>query len=79
MASKVDLNRATMEELRTLPGVGDVLAQRMIERRTVHGPYRAVDDLRDVKGIGAKRLEILRPLVAVGKPSVAEPRPKREL
>jgi competence protein ComEA len=64
-ASKVDLNRATEEELRTLPGIGHVLAQRMLERRKTHGLYEKVEDLRNVKGIGAKRFEKLRPLVMI--------------
>lgn len=63
--SKVNLNRATADELQTLPGVGPVLAQRMVEWRKAHGRYRTVDDLQEVKGIGRKRLEQLRPLVTV--------------
>jgi competence protein ComEA len=62
---KLDLNRATAEELETLPGVGPVLAQRMVEWRKAHGRYRTVEDMRDVKGIGRKRMEQLRPLVTV--------------
>src|SRR5262245_24918248 len=65
-ASKVDLNQATEEELRTLPGIGHVLALRMLDRRKTHGLYEKVEDLRDVKGIGAKRFEKLRPLVMIG-------------
>lgn len=62
---KLDLNRATAEELQHLPGIGPVLAQRVIEQRTKHGPFHTVDDLRDVKGIGKKRMDQLRPLLAV--------------
>jgi competence protein ComEA len=62
--SKINLNRASAEELQTLPGVGPVLAQRMVEWRKAHGRYRTVDDLQEVKGIGRKRLEQLRPLVS---------------
>ena len=62
---KLDLNRATAEELQSLPGIGPVLAQRVIEQRTVHGPFRDVDDLMNVKGIGKKRMDQLRPLVTV--------------
>ncbi|MGH7233408.1 MAG: ComEA family DNA-binding protein [Nitrospiraceae bacterium] len=76
---KLDINHATVEELRTLPGIGGVLAQRMIARRTEQGPYRTIEDLRAVKGIGAKRLEKLRTLVVVGKASASEVRAKREL
>ncbi len=77
--SKLDLNRATVDQLRSLPGIAEVLARRVIERRSVQGPYRTIDDLRDVKGIGAKRLERLRPLIIVGATSAPEPRSKRAL
>ena len=63
--SKVNLNRASADELQTLPGVGPVLAQRMVDWRKAHGRYRTVDELQEVKGIGKKRLEQLRPLVTV--------------
>ncbi|MGH7260805.1 MAG: ComEA family DNA-binding protein [Nitrospiraceae bacterium] len=63
--ARLDLNRATVEELQTLPGIGPVLAQRVVERRTARGPFKTVEDLGDVKGIGAKRLEQLRPLVKI--------------
>ncbi len=64
-ASKVNLNRASADELQILPGIGPVLAQRMVDWRKAHGRYRTVDDLQEVKGIGKKRLEQLRPLVSV--------------
>lgn len=63
--SKIDINRASADELQVLPGVGPVLAQRMVEWRKAHGRYRAVEDLQEVKGIGKKRMEQLRPLVMV--------------
>ena len=63
--ARLDLNRATVEELQTLPGIGPVLAQRVVERRTARGPFKTVEDLVNVKGIGAKRLEQLRPLVKI--------------
>lgn len=63
--SKVNLNRASADELQVLPGIGPVLAQRMVDWRKAHGRYRTVDDLQEVKGIGKKRLEQLRPLVTV--------------
>jgi competence protein ComEA len=69
---KLDLNRATAEELQGLPGIGPVLAQRVVDQRTTHGPFHTVDDLRDVKGIGKKRMDQLRPLVMVSKP---QPKP----
>lgn len=64
-ASKVNLNRASADELQVLPGIGPVLAQRMVDWRRAHGRYRTIDDLQEVKGIGKKRLEQLRLLVTV--------------
>ena len=72
-SARLDLNRATAEELQNLPGIGAVLAQRMVERRQTQGRYRTIDDLRDVKGIGAKRLDRLRPLVVIAT-KAEEPR-----
>jgi comEA protein len=63
--ARVDVNRASVEELEILPHVGPVLAERIVEWRRQHGRYRSVDDLQAVKGIGKKRLEQLRPLVTV--------------
>ena len=59
----LDLNSARLEDLLELPGIGEKLAQRLVEYRKSHGGFRSVDDLRNVRGIGAKRMERLRPLV----------------
>ncbi|WP_082317549.1 ComEA family DNA-binding protein [Streptomyces sp. NRRL WC-3549] len=59
----VSLNTATPEQLESLPGVGPVLAQHIIDYRTEHGGYRSVDELREVDGIGDRRFADLRPLV----------------
>ena len=57
--SPVDLNTATVEQLQTLSGIGPVLAQRIIDYRTAHGPFASVDGLQQVGGIGpAKFAEI---------------------
>lgn len=62
-AAPVSLNTATTDQLDTLPGVGPVLAQHIIDYRTQHGGYRSVDELRDVNGIGDRRFADLRNLV----------------
>ncbi len=61
----VDLNRATAEDLETLPGIGPVLAERIVAHRRHAGPFERVEDLRSVKGIGKKTLEKIRPMVNV--------------
>jgi competence protein ComEA len=71
----LDLNRANADELEALPGIGAVLAQRMIAFRKSIGRFRTVDDLRDVKGIGAKKFDRLKPLVTV---STREPQRETE-
>lgn len=62
---RVGLNSAGVEELQTLPGVGPVLAGRIVAYRDDHGPFRAVEDLLDVPGIGEGRLAELREMVAL--------------
>ncbi|MEU1484411.1 ComEA family DNA-binding protein [Streptomyces sp. NPDC005752] len=62
-AAPLSLGTATVEQLDTLPGVGPVLAQHIIDYRTEHGGYRSVDELREVNGIGDRRFADLRPLV----------------
>jgi competence protein ComEA len=64
-AARLDLNRATIQELETLPQVGPALAQRIIDFRTKHGPFKSVDDLLKVQGIGEKVLAKLRDRVSV--------------
>ncbi|MFE3514197.1 helix-hairpin-helix domain-containing protein [Streptomyces sp. NPDC059166] len=59
----LSLGTATAEQLETLPGVGPVLAQHIIDYRVEHGGYRSVDELREVDGIGDRRFADLRPLV----------------
>jgi competence protein ComEA len=59
----VDLNHATAEELRTLPGIGPALAARVVAWRTEHGPFRSVEALESVPGIGHKTATRLRPRV----------------
>lgn len=61
----VDLNRADATELEALPGVGAVLAQRVIAFRDSVGRFRRIEELRGVKGIGAKKFERLKSWVTV--------------
>jgi competence protein ComEA len=59
------LNRATSSELQTLPGVGPVLAERIVSYREVNGPFQQVEDLLQVPGIGEAKLSSIRDLVRV--------------
>ncbi len=61
----VNLNTATEEQLDTLPGVGPVTAQKILQWRTAHGAFSAVDELLDIDGIGEKTLADLAPLVTL--------------
>ncbi|MGC4107138.1 MAG: ComEA family DNA-binding protein [Thermomicrobiales bacterium] len=63
----LNINTATAEQLDELPGVGEVLAARIVAYREEHGPFGSVDELEDVDGIGPSLLEKLRPLITVGE------------
>lgn len=62
---RVNINTATAVELMTLDGVGPVTAEKILQYRASNGQFRSVDELLEVKGIGAKTLEKLRPQVRV--------------
>jgi competence protein ComEA len=62
-SAPVSLSTATVDQLDTLPGVGPVLAQHIIDYRTQHGGFRSVDELREVNGIGDRRFSDLQKLV----------------
>lgn len=62
---KLDLNSASVEQLDSLPGVGEVTAKRIVDWRTSHGGFSSVEQLRDVDGIGQSKFSRLRDLVTV--------------
>ncbi|WP_082000098.1 helix-hairpin-helix domain-containing protein [Arthrobacter sp. PAMC 25486] len=64
-AGPINVNAATAADLDALPGIGPVLAERIVAWRTDHGPFPSVDALDAVSGIGAKLLENIRSLVSV--------------
>jgi len=61
----VDVNSAGVEELQTIPGIGPVLAQRIIDYRTRIGAFGHINELKEVKGIGEKTFEKIKPYVSL--------------
>lgn len=66
-AQILNINTATVEQLDTLPGIGPVLAQRIVDYRTACGPYQDVGELTNVEGIGLKKLEAIWDLITIGE------------
>jgi competence ComEA-like helix-hairpin-helix protein len=67
--SLIDVNRASIAELAQLPGIGLALAERIVRHRLERGPFRSLDELLEVPGIGPHTLETLRPWVQICSPS----------
>lgn len=65
-AEKININTAGVDELDQLPGIGAVLAQRIVEYREANGPFSSLEALLNVSGIGEKKLESLRDFASVG-------------
>jgi comEA protein len=62
-AGVLNINTATKQELMELPGIGEVIANRIIHHRQESGAFTSVEDLRAVKGMSGKKLERLKPLI----------------
>lgn len=65
----VNVNQASAAELARLPKVGPKLAERIVDHRQQHGPFKRAEDLMEVKGVGEKMFATLRPYVAVSGPT----------
>ena len=63
---RLELNRATRAELEALPGIGAVLAERIVAWRSANGPFVSVEQIMDVEGIGEKKFAEIRDSIYVG-------------
>ena len=65
MTAAIDINTATAAELELLPGIGPAKAAEIVDYRTAHGPFQAVDELANVDGISPAMVDDLRGLITV--------------
>jgi len=63
---RININIATQSELTDLPGIGNVLAARIVDYRRMHGSFNRIEDLRNVSGIGEKRYEAIADKITIG-------------
>jgi len=70
--NKIDLNKATIEELENLPAIGPKIAKNIVEYREKFGPFRSVEELLEIKGIGPKRLKLLKKYLKVDKELISK-------
>lgn len=63
---RIDVNSATRLELMIIPGIGDALASAILDHREAHGPFRTIEALDAVRGIGPRTIEDVRPFMTVG-------------
>jgi competence protein ComEA len=68
----VNLNTATAEQLATIPGVGQKMAERIIDYRQKNGGFKKVEDLMNVTGVGEKSFLKMKPLITVTAPKMAQ-------
>src|SRR5712691_7310906 len=69
----VNINTATSEELQQVPGIGPATAQKILQMRKSYGPFKSVDDLLAIRGLGPKRLEKMRKYLTIGKTAKTQP------
>jgi comEA protein len=69
----VNLNTANSEELQLVPGIGPTTADKILKMRKSYGPFKSVDDLLAIRGLGPKRLEKMRKFLTVGRASAPKP------
>jgi competence ComEA-like helix-hairpin-helix protein len=71
----VNLNTANSEQLQQVPGIGPATAGKILQMRKTYGPFKSVDDLLAIRGLGAKRLERMRKYLTVGKLAASKSTP----
>lgn len=62
----ININTATAEQLQFLPGIGDALSQRIIDYRNQNGNFKAIDEIKNVSGIGEKKFANIKDYITVG-------------
>lgn len=63
---RIDLNTASLQQLQMLPGVGETIAQRILDYRTAHNGFTTIAELMEVEGIGEKKFTQIQPYVKIG-------------
>jgi competence protein ComEA len=71
-ARPVNINTATSEELQQVPGIGPATAEKILQMRKSYGPFKSVDDLLAIRGLGQKRLDKMRKYLTVGKATASK-------
>jgi competence ComEA-like helix-hairpin-helix protein len=66
-AQPININTANSEQLQQVPGIGPATADKILQMRKSYGPFKSVDDLLAIRGLGAKRLEKMRKYLTAGK------------
>jgi len=68
-AKPININTANSEELQQVPGIGPATAQKILQMRKTYGPFKSVDDLLAIRGLGEKRLDKMRKYITVEPPA----------
>jgi len=74
-ASPVNINTANAEQLQQVPGIGPATADKILKMRKAYGPFKSVDDLLAIRGLGQKRLDKMRKYLTVGKSTASKAAP----